>query len=227
VKRLLALALLLLNAVPASAIMPMVGAGPVVIQASVTPGGGGGCSGLIDSDDFTTGSSGALSGYGGWEGNDVTAGYWRIDATTDEAHSNQTFGIDAQIVGTVTCNDYYAEIYAKAGTTAGAQIAASVRLDASADNVNGYRARIVHDDGELVLERVDSGTVVELDFYTIPSYSGNTYYLLRLRVVGTALTAFIDGVEVASTTDATYATGKPGMYVRRTSPRVTTFEAGY
>lgn len=80
------------------------------------------------------------------------------------------------------------------------------------DNSNYYYLSIneSNDGNTKGIFKVSGGTVTELDDITT-SISSGTDYLLEVERVGSSITAYIDGNEVASATDSAFTSGKVGF----------------
>lgn len=142
---------------------------------------------------------------------------WTARAGTFAIVSNQ-FNINASggtngytEVNSATANfidDHEAEITVHALATAD-YVGPAVRITASgcycirADG-NSLTGRRIH--------RIDGTTRTQIGTVNIGCSNGDT---LKLRAVGTTITAYVNGVQVDSVTDATYSTGQPGVFYDR------------
>ena len=105
-------------------------------------------------------------------------------------------------------NDQEAQITVGGGLASGTQyIGVSVRLSTTG---NGYTFTTdgVTGTGHSVIDRFDAGVTTEILAITMTATAGD---ILKLRVVGTRLTAYKNGVAVGTVTSATYASGFPGV----------------
>jgi len=87
---------------------------------------------------------------------------------------------------------------------------------------NGYLVR-AFTATVLKLERMDGGVLTGIGADITVSFPAT----VRLRVEGTTLTVYVDDVEVRTDTDATYASGQPGLYYEFTNSNVTRLDDFY
>jgi hypothetical protein len=94
------------------------------------------------------------------------------------------------------------------GTAAFQYVSAMVRMS-SLSNLNGYAFTAIETSGHQ-LYKITAGVFAPLgDAYAVIPALGDT---LKLEIVGTTLTPYINGVPLATRTDATYPSGSPGIH---------------
>lgn len=103
--------------------------------------------------------------------------------------------------------------------SADADSGAGVRISLSGDSVSGYGCTA--NGGTYTLYRIQDRN----NQSSIGSYSGSGT-VKKATAVGTTIKCFLDGVERISVTDATYATGKPGILVYGTGATLTNWTGG-
>lgn len=100
--------------------------------------------------------------------------------------------------------------------------AACIRLDTT--NKNGYCA-FVSGDGTFVIQRMTNlaGTVIS-ESAVCGTHSISTFYDVTITATGSTIEATYDGC-TRTATDSTYSSGKPGMRLYSTSPRIVDIKA--
>lgn len=128
----------------------------------------------------------------------ISAAYWSANTFTDDQYAKVTLG--------TTISGYH-------GCT--------VRMSGDGD---GY-ALIPISTTNMRIYRLDDGVRTSIASATITTPVGLD---IELRVSGTTLTGYIEGVQVITVTDATYTSGSPGLYTDSISASVTldNFEGG-
>lgn len=173
-------------------------------------------------DTFTEGSNTNLESHtpevgGTW--NYLGTDAWTVIAATDRVITPATDpGILFAVNGaTPPSADYWVEVTgATIGTNLRDKFGACVRKDTNTyATANGYFA-FVQGDGILSCSSIVAGSEnQEGTNYNIPSFSASTEYTVRLHVVGTSLTVYLDGVSRITATDSgVSATGSAGMIIR-------------
>lgn len=71
------------------------------------------------------------------------------------------------------------------------------------------------------LERIDAGTRTSIGTVNVPVTVGDN---VRLRAEGTTISVYVNDVLADSVTDATYASGQPGLYARWENSNTTRFD---
>jgi hypothetical protein len=133
-----------------------------------------------------------------------TAGSFQV--SSDKVFSSSATISGAYLSGQVWPNDQYSEVTAVVGGTAATQnTGPAVRVSSSA---NTYYC-IQYANNLLAISKQVAGTFTQL-------VSGGTFpttgQTVRLQVMGTTLTAFVNGVSQLTHTDASIASGTPGIF---------------
>ena len=132
-------------------------------------------------DDGTTATS--VSG----ASNNYSSAYWNVQTFTDsEVYAT---------VATPSGNDWY--------------LMARVTNPGNTSTYSGYYVYFQNTTVEIY--RVDNNGVTSLNTGTITTLNGQSNVQLGFSVVGTTLTAYINGTSVLTTTDSTYSSGYIGM----------------
>lgn len=155
------------------------------------------------SDNFTRTPENPLSNGGAWT-NGLT-GFANMQLISNTARS-ATAGAGAAYVGVPNFTSYPNQS-ATISVISTAGFGVLVRMDSSG---NGYRLYAVNST-TLRISRVTAGvgTAIGADFAVTGLSSG---VLVTLEISGTTLTAYRNGVSITTRSDATYATGSPGIY---------------
>lgn len=140
----------------------------------------------------------------------------------DSANRLVLSGIDTPVYvvsDDVGSDDYAVSITAKLTSVAGADFG-GVGARMQGTTAAGYYFGIATDDAVFRLMGLDASgadlfTPIDVD---IPSDLLGVDVVLTLRVHGTTLTGFVDGIAMCSATDATYASGKAGIYGGGSTP---------
>lgn len=96
------------------------------------------------------------------------------------------------------------------------EVEVHVRRAMSAHSATGYEFNMALSgatNGYVTIVRWNGalGDFTTLDQHTGSQYKAVTGDVLKLTAVGTTITAYVNGVQVAQATDATFASGTPGM----------------
>lgn len=151
-------------------------------------------------DDFNRASLGS-----GWES--AIGTIWAINASTTVRPVTAFATTAIRRTEASFPNDQYSQ--AKVELVAGAEFtrpAVAVRMDASG---NCYFARLNSTSVDLY-KRV-AGTVSYVND-TAQTVVRDTFYTLKIEVIGTSIKVYLDGVEKLSSTDSSLTSGKPGLY---------------
>ena len=193
----------------------------------------------INTDTFTEGADTALETHtsdcgSSWTGFNTTS--FQVLAASDELALETTSGDGTHMYGagneTLTSADYWAEVVGKTGGSGtNDRFGVAVRLAAGVD---GYVMFVVGSGGDTYIYRVDDSAYTQLgSTYTIPSFSTSTTYTVRLKITGSTIKGYVDGIERISATDATYsAAGVLAAYMMVVDdaaqlPRITSFDSEY
>lgn len=213
------------------------GAGSVVRSVAGTPTEPPAvCDGEFLTDTFTEGSTGNISLYlhtpetlQRWTGTHAEDGSIVLDRANDDIKSTDALGNTkyAYIDTTAECANYTVSGIAKTGTTGSSNRVGVLGRWVETLGGNGYRLRI-QGDAVVRLEKVVNGTAFDLDVDSIAGFSGSTYYTLDLKMNGSTIEGYIDGVLKCSATDSDHTSaGVPGVMLRNTSVRLTSISATY
>lgn len=211
------------------------GQGSVSYAFSVAPSSSPACVGTFINHTFTEAGAGninlasSIPETGGlWIGANASDGSLVVDRSNDEAKSTNTSGITkvSYLNLSADCTNYSVFASVKSGSTTSAnRVGVLGRYDGGSDT--GYRFRI-EGDGTARLEKVVNGTATDLDTDPIAGFSVSTYYSIELRMSGTTISGWVNGVQECTATDAAITTaGTIGMLLRNGNVRITSISAAY
>ena len=177
----------------------------------------------IKTDKFTESDSSSLEDHTSntgltWSGADTTS----FEIQGNEAKLESGAGTGNKIaLGTETPANFNYFVSAKGRTIttdAGDRFGAVVR----GVDVNNYYIARVGGGGELELVSVKPGTIAVLNSYTISSFDKDTYYTIKLSIIGTKITVYLDSTSVIDNSDeAVLSVGKVGIYLSMDSAYTT------
>jgi hypothetical protein len=211
------------------------GNGRVDYAFAVPPSTAPACVGTFANATFTEAGTGNLNlsasipeSGGIWSGANSTDGTLVVDRSVDEVKSTNGTGLTkvSYLSLSADCTNYSVFASAKAGSTTNSnRVGIMGRYDGATDT--GYRFRI-EGDGTARLEKLVNGTNTDLDTDPIAGFSVTTYYSLELRMSGTTISGWVNGVQECLATDASITTpGTIGMIIRNGNARLTSISAAY
>lgn len=150
-------------------------------------------------DDFEDGDA------AGWT---KSGGSWSVVADGSRAYRQSGTSADARVVAgsAWTGQSVQARVRPIAFNGSGRHVAVLAR----AQSTSAYYFLGIGETGAVVLGRRTGGAPVTLASAPAGIVTG-TWHTLRLEAFGTTLRGFLDGAEVVSATDATYASGRAGL----------------
>ena len=90
------------------------------------------------------------------------------------------------------------------------------------DDENNYYYLTVRNDNTVSLRRLINGGITVLDSAALP-VTVNTWYDLRLEVIGTSLRGYVNGRMLLEATDDTFAVGSYGIAMYKAAVHVDDF----
>lgn len=211
------------------------GSGSVVTAVSIISTAPA-CVGTFFSDTFTESGTGNINldqhtpDIGGlWIGTDAGDGSIVLDRGNDEIKSTVSGGVSKTAYSNLTanCADYsvFANVKIGASGTSNRVEVLGRYLDTSGGN--GYRARL-SGDGTAQLAILTNGTGIELDADPVAGFSASAYYDVELRMTGSTISMYVNGVLECTATDTTHtANGTNAVILRNTACRVTSTSLEY
>ena len=130
----------------------------------------------------------------------------RVNATvTSDAGSPLT--VESWLSGTSN-NDCAAEVdvYVETATSVGNSVMVACRVTGTFASRNELRVRIA-DDGTLNLDKFVAGTFTNLGSYAVGTLTVGSTYTLRVEAIGSAIKAYVNGVQRISVTDTGVTAG--------------------
>jgi len=138
-----------------------------------------------------------------------TGGSWSVVTDGTPAYRQASTGANAKTqAGDLTWTDY--TVRARVKPIAFATSARSAGITARSTTLSSYYALVLTGGGAAQLQRVSNGTVTMLGSGAVAVTPG-TWYAVALRVTGSTLAGFVDGVQVVQATDATFSAGRIGL----------------
>ncbi len=212
------------------------GTGQLVYAYDVRPSTGPSCVGTGFEDLFTEAGVGTINlGTHApddgdlWIGTDANDGSILLERGSDEIRSSNSGGLTKTAYSNLSanCSNYSVLGNAKTGSTTSSNRVGVLGRWLDTSGGNGYRARI-EGDGTARLEVVTNGTALDLDTDPIAGFSASTYYDIELRMSGTAISMYVNGVlECTATSSAHVANGTNGALLRNTNARLTSTSLVY
>ncbi len=151
------------------------------------------------SDNFNRADAGSL----GANWTEITNGFKIASNQADVVNSGPKQA--AFYTGAASTNDQFSQSTAQGSPF---QWGVGVRL-ANAGGLDGYVAMAGGGAGNINIYRFDNGTPTNM---TLGSDSLAAGDVVKITVSGTTITAYKNGVQSVQATDATYASGQPGIY---------------
>jgi pectate lyase len=152
-------------------------------------------------DDFNDGNA------DGWS---KSGGSWSIATDGTGVYRQSSTGSDAKAqAGASSWTDYAVQARVKPlafASGSGRQVAVLAR----AQNMTNYYFLALTNGGQVQLGRRVAGATTILGTASV-SVSTGTWYTLRLDAFGSALRGYVDGTQLVSASDATFAVGKIGL----------------
>lgn len=166
---------------------------------SHTPDVGGAWTKMYDggntTGDLKVRSNRAVAAYPSDTGVPLTVESW----LSGSSNANCAAEIDAYIVSSTSRGDGVMVACRVSGASYGAR--------------NQYRV-VLSDDGTLTLSKLVAGTYTSLGTYAVGALGVGSTYTLRVEAIGTAIKAYVNGVQRISVTDSAVSSGgQLGMFV--------------
>lgn len=165
---------------------------------------------LAERNDWVNGAVTGIDWHNCASNGDRAIGHQTNAANFDDAlaHLSGTWPAD-HFVQAVVVNDF--------GAIAGSpEVELHVRRQMAAHSATGYEFNMALSgatNGYVTIVRWNGalGDFTTLDQHTGAQYKAVTGDVLKLTAVGSTITAYVNGAQVAQATDATWATGSPGI----------------
>ncbi len=180
---------------------------------------------MLDTDPFSEASDGALSSYNSWaEDTYSTSGDARIDTgrlRTNVANATNVAYFNANV--TPASADYMSRVVMSVDTAANAngRVLATARMQTSGrSGITGYGFGWTGSLWRIFkwLDGVETIVTASFQQKTGPTLADSTDYAIEIRVEGSTITGFVDGVAVARHIDTSITTaGKPGLAISNSS----------
>ncbi|WP_203914270.1 pectate lyase family protein [Rhizocola hellebori] len=155
------------------------------------------------SDDFNDGNS------SGWS---TSGGSWSV---TSGAYRQSSTGADAKAqAGTTSWTDY--TVQATVTPIAFGNSTRSTGVAARAQSMTNFYSLVLVGSGSLQLRRISGGGTSTLASAATAVTPGTTY-TLALTVSGSSLAGSVNGTQLVTATDSTFATGRVGLVASYTS----------
>jgi hypothetical protein len=136
----------------------------------------------------------------------IVGGVWAIDSNQSYSQSKPSSGTHYMaLTGSSSWANY--ELSAKVKANASGNVGLMGRVGASHDNYY----LVVLSPTSVALYKVSSGSKSVLGNYSA-SYATNTWYDLKLRMNGSAISVSVDGTQRVSVTDLFLSAGSVGLY---------------
>jgi len=172
-----------------------VAAGTVVVVVTALSGPANAATLL--SDDFADGDA------SGWS---TSGGSWSV---TSGAYQQSSTGADAKAQAGSTSWSAQA-VSARVRPIAFSTTARSAGVAARAQSMTNYYSLVLTGGGSVQLRRIAGGGVTTLASAPVAVTTG-TWYTLTLSANGGTLIGIVDGVQLVTATDSTFATGRAGL----------------
>lgn len=185
---------------------------------------------VIKTDTFTESSDTALESHtsdsgGGWTGGNTTN--FDVIAATDElANDSGSFKLTGgdEAPGSA---DYWCSVNGKTvGTGSANRFASMIRYDGDVWASASFYMTYIGGNGTWFMFKNVEGSLTQLDTGTISGFSASTYYDIETRGEGNQIESYIESVGQGAVTDSDVsAAGNVGIYMRTTSPLITSLNS--